>query len=29
LCGAVIEVDETTGRALAIRRLRVEEGERE
>ena len=29
LCGAVIDVDEATGRALAIRRLRVEEGERE
>ncbi len=29
LCGALIEVDETSGRARAIRRLRVEEGERE
>jgi metallophosphoesterase (TIGR00282 family) len=28
LCGAVIEVDETTGKALAVRRVRVEEGER-
>jgi len=25
LCGAVVEVDETTGRALAIRRVRAEE----
>jgi metallophosphoesterase (TIGR00282 family) len=29
LCGALVEVDEGSGRALAIRRLRVEEGERE
>jgi hypothetical protein len=28
LCGALVEVDEATGRALSIRRLRVEEGER-
>ena len=28
LCGAVVEVDETTGRSLAVRRVRVEEGER-
>ena len=28
LCGALVEVDETSGRALAIRRLRYEEGER-
>ncbi len=28
LCGAVVEVDETTGKALAVRRVRVEEGER-
>jgi len=29
LCGALVEVDEATGRARAIRRLRIEEGERE
>jgi len=29
LCGALIDVDEGTGRALAVRRLRVEEGARE
>lgn len=28
LCGAVVEVDEATGKARSIRRLRVEEGER-
>ena len=28
LCGVVIEVDEKTGKALAVRRVRVEEGER-
>ena len=28
LCGAVVEVDEATGKALAVRRVRVEEGER-
>jgi 2',3'-cyclic-nucleotide 2'-phosphodiesterase len=28
LCGALVEVDEATGKALSIRRLRVEEGER-
>ena len=29
LCGAVVEIDETTGRALAIRRVRSEEGNRD
>ncbi len=29
LCGALVEVDEGSGRAHAIRRLRIEEGERE
>ncbi len=28
LCGAIVEVDETTGKALTVRRVRVEEGER-
>jgi metallophosphoesterase (TIGR00282 family) len=27
LCGAVVEVDESSGKALAVRRVRVEEGE--